>query len=349
MARIRSLLLSVSTGYVLMFFSEHMFWSRVRPGDSLGQWVATWLAYSLLGFVLLSAVRHFRVASPAALFVAGGLVGWLAEGVLVQTLYDRFPLQISWTGLAWHALISVCLGWYGLRQALARPSNHAIAALGLGLGAFWGLWALFWRIEEPARASSVPGFAAFAFIVSALLILNLWLYERAGPSSFQPSRWTVAAALLALGAIFSLGTLPVAPLSLVILPVLLGMVYLALSRNRSREARPDVLATGHRQPAAGRYVWLAVMPAAAAATYATAVSLGLHWQTNWVVYLVTMPAGFVLFGVAWIRLVFPRQTARHSQPLPERRVSGEGEGHTQDGHSSRRPGPRTPTRSDGSD
>ncbi|MBM3122703.1 MAG: hypothetical protein FJZ97_11065, partial [Chloroflexi bacterium] len=115
MDRFRSLLLSLTTGYVLMFFSEHMFWAQARPGDTLGNWASTWLAYSLLAFVFLTAVWHYRVGSLAGLFVAGSLVGWLGEGVLVQTLYDQFPLQISWTGLAWHALISVCLGWYHLR------------------------------------------------------------------------------------------------------------------------------------------------------------------------------------------------------------------------------------------
>lgn len=100
MRSLRSLILSLSTGSILLFFSEHLFWARARPGDSLGNWVQTWLAYSLLAFVFLAAVRHFRIRSLESLFLGGALVGWLGEGVLVQTLYDHFPLQISWTGLA---------------------------------------------------------------------------------------------------------------------------------------------------------------------------------------------------------------------------------------------------------
>jgi hypothetical protein len=45
------------------------------------------------------------------------------------------------------------------------------------------------------------------------------------------------------------------------------------------------------------------MPLAATLVYAAAVALDLRWQTNWLVYLVTMPAGFVLFGIAWLRLM----------------------------------------------
>ena len=75
MTGLRSLVLSLSTGSILLFFSEHLFWARARPGDSLGNWAQAWLAYSLLAFIFLSAVRHFRVRSLEALFLAGALVG----------------------------------------------------------------------------------------------------------------------------------------------------------------------------------------------------------------------------------------------------------------------------------
>lgn len=304
MHRIRSLLLSLSTGYVLMFFSEHLFWAQVRPGDTLGNWASTWLAYSLLAFVFLTAVWYFRVASLAALFVAGSLVGWLGEGVLVQTLYDQFPLQISWTGLAWHALLSVCLGWHGLRQAVAGPGGMRAVLLCLALGLFWGLWAIFWRVEEPAAQTSVADFAAFGFATTAVLGLSLWLYAKADPISFRPSRPAVIAALVILLAIFSLGTVPLAPISIIVLPALLGLVLAALARNRRRTGQLAALAFLSQPALSPRSLLpLILMPLAATLVYAAAVALDLRWQTNWLVYLVTMPAGFALFGIAWLRLM----------------------------------------------
>jgi len=301
---LRSALLSLSTGYVLMFFSEHLFWAQARPGDTLGNWASTWLAYSLLAFVFLTAVWYFRVGSLAGLFVAGSLVGWLGEGVLVQTLYDQFPLQISWTGLAWHALISVCLGWYGLRQALAVPAWKRSAALCLGLGLFWGLWAIFWWVEEPAMQASVADFAAFSFATTALLGLSLWLYARAAPSSFRPSRPAVIAALAVLLVIFSLGTVPLAPISIIVLPALLGIVLVALARNRLRHGQQAALPILGQPPLSLRSLLpLVLVPLAATLIYAAAMALDLRWNTNWLVYLVTMPAGFVLFGIAWWRLM----------------------------------------------
>lgn len=304
MDRMRSLLLSLTTGYVLMFFSEHVFWAQARPGDTLGNWASTWLAYSLLAFVFLTAVWYYRVGSLAGLFVAGSLVGWLGEGVLVQTLYDQFPLQISWTGLAWHALISVCLGWYGLRQALAAPGWRRSAALCLGLGLFWGLWAIFWWVEEPANQASVAEFAAFSFATTALLSLSLWLYGKATPSAFRPSRPAVIAALAILLVIFSLGTVPLAPISIIVLPVLLGLVLVGLARNRLRSEQPAGLLILAQPPVRLRSLLpLVLVPLIATLIYAAATALHLRWNTNWWVYLVTMPAGFVLFAISWWRLM----------------------------------------------
>lgn len=304
MNRVRSLVLSLSTGYVLMFFSEHLFWARARPGDTPGGWAMTWLAYSLLAFVFLSTVRQYRVRALEALFVAGALVGWLGEGVLVQTLYDAFPLQISWTGLAWHSLISVCIGWYGLRRALAAPGIGRAAVWCLGLGLFWGCWAIFWRVEEPDAEASLRAFAAFAFVTTAILAVSLWVYEKCDPRAFRPSRLPQGVALGVLVLIFSLGTLPLAPTAIVILPILLALVFAALSRNRACETEADVLALPDSQQFGPKALLaLAIMPATATLIYAAALAFDLRWQTNWVVYLVTMPAGFFLFGVAWIRLM----------------------------------------------
>jgi len=61
----------LATGYILMFYSELMFWARLRPGDSLPNWVYTWLAYSLLGFVMLILVVRFHIRSIWAVFLAG--------------------------------------------------------------------------------------------------------------------------------------------------------------------------------------------------------------------------------------------------------------------------------------
>jgi len=310
MTGVRSLVLSLSTGSILLFFSELLFWARVRPGDSLVNWAQTWLAYSLLAFIFLAAVRHFRVRSLEGLFLAGALVGWLGEGVLVQTMYDQFPLQISWTGLAWHALISVCVGWYALLLALSSKDAWRTTAIAAAVGAFWGLWAIFWWLEEPADIATPAAFAAFAFGATGVLALGYWVFARAGAREFRPGRRSISIALGVLLVVFALGTVPATPWALLVLPALLALVWMALERNRAAETRPDLLERlGAERPPLSAYLPLGSMPIVASGIYALAYALGLRWQTNWIVYLVTMPAGFVLFAGAWLRLMRRKRPA----------------------------------------
>jgi hypothetical protein len=133
----------LANGYVLFFFSERVFWSFPRPNDSLGDLLMTWLVYSLLGWILLILVRRYRIASFLPLFLAGAVYGWVAEGVVVDTLYggpgNPFPLSVSFTGLSWHALISVGAGWYLLPKAMTARKPTRTILMSLAIGLCWGL------------------------------------------------------------------------------------------------------------------------------------------------------------------------------------------------------------------
>lgn len=138
--RIAKQILSVlATGYILMFYSELVFWAHVRPDDSFSNWLLTWRAYSFLAFVFLTLVARFRIHTIWALFLAGAVFGLLAEGVLVQTTYESLPLSISFTALAWHALISVWVGWVAVNQVLSLGLRQT-ALLSAVIGLFFGFW-----------------------------------------------------------------------------------------------------------------------------------------------------------------------------------------------------------------
>src|SRR3954453_24137442 len=121
----------LANGYILFFLSPRVFWSFWRPGDNPPEFLVTWLAYCLLGWIFLDLVRRFRVASFSPLFLCGAVFGWVGEGVIVDTLYgdptNPFPLSVSWTGLAWHALLTVGVGWCLLGKALTdeKPTRTA--------------------------------------------------------------------------------------------------------------------------------------------------------------------------------------------------------------------------------
>jgi hypothetical protein len=302
--RVNTLAQTLSSGYILMFFSELVFWSRWKADDTLAGYALAWLVYSMLAFVLLWVVETFRARSLPALFLAGAIYGWLDEGVVVQTMYEAFPFQIAWTGLAWHAMLSVLAGWYGLQFALRR--GHALGQAA-GLGVFWGVWAISWWVETPDEIARLAEFAGYAFGSTALLGLAYWAAGRAwrqplqppAQNTFQPGRWLpILIGLLFLAYYLSV-TLPAAPQSILILPPLLGLALWALWRNRQVERRPPVfveLAEAEAELLAARgYVSLAAMPLVACMVYGMAGYFQLRLATNLVLAAATTILGTSLF------------------------------------------------------
>ncbi|MFN8372980.1 MAG: hypothetical protein U0694_08890 [Anaerolineae bacterium] len=186
-------------GYILCYYSEWMFWGgSVRPAE-FGEYLAAWLFYSFATYLFLVTVYYFRVRSLWAMFLAGAVYGWLVEGVIVQTMYDDFPLNISTTGLSWHALISVLFGWYFLRRAL-RTSTAAALRVILLLALYYGLWAHGWWSEGAVHDPSTL-FVYFMQLGIPLLFAYLGL-ERLGDNAFRPTRWGMIVALLLLAAYY---------------------------------------------------------------------------------------------------------------------------------------------------
>lgn len=300
--------LTLSTGYILMFFSEHVFWARYRPGqDTLADLLFTWLAYSLLAYVFLCVIRLFRVRQIWALFLCGALFGWLAEGVIVQTMYADFPINLAWTGLAWHALISVCFGWYALRRILLenKPSKTILVA-GLA-GVIWGIWAIFWWLEDPATRNSPVEFAAFAFAITGLLIASEWVFNWFIQAGFSPNKWVLTGFCSLLALNFALVAIPAVPAASLVLPPLLALVLYALWRNRQIESETDLLEYLQGPIHSWNYTALFAMPAAAALVYSLADLVRLEIYTNYGIFILTTIVGATLFIISLAKILRTKQ------------------------------------------
>ena len=290
----------LAIGYILFFLSERVFWSFWRPGDSLRDFVITWLAYCLMGWIFLDLVRRFKVASFPPLFLCGAVYGWVGEGVVVDTMYgdptNPFPLSVSFTGLAWHALLSVGVGWYLLGKALTeeKPTRTAWLSLAIGLG--WGLWAVWWPTELGMDVdTSVWGFVSHT-VLCFLPFLIAWLVlGMARPEWFQSSRFATILLWGLASVIFVAARVPARPFAALVLPPLLLVCWLALRRNALSEQSPDVLdeMLGRIRPR--NVPILLLIPAAAIAAYAVFHGLGLVLPTNVLLYVITMPLGFWFF------------------------------------------------------
>jgi len=292
----------LATGYILVYFSEHLFWAHARPEDTWSGWILTWLVYSLTGYIFLAAVVIFRIRSFWALFLAGALFGWLTEGVIVQTVYEDLPLSISFTGLAWHALLSVVVGWYLVRRAIYHGiwRTSWVSAL---IGLVYGFWAITWWVEPDGRFVASPqAFFSFSFVATLFAILAYWLYDHTMPVDWKPSKGGLITAASLILLYFLFIAIPAVPLAALILPLLIASVLIPLYRSRRTEMAGSQLDTLPRAQPLWRYLPLLLIPLAAIAFYALAYTLEVRLKTNILFYLITTPAGFVLWIMGAIKL-----------------------------------------------
>jgi hypothetical protein len=304
-AILKNLLFILSSGYILVFFSEHLFWAHIRVDDSLPNWISTWIAYSLLAYVLLWVISTFRVRTIHPLFLAGAVFGWLTEGLVVQTTYESLPLSISFTGLAWHALISVVLGWYLVRRALHTHRSSHVLRLACLIGLGYGVWAISWWLEPGETVSSIAEFAGFTFSISALAATAYWVADWSASASLRWNRWVMAGIAACFILYFGFVTVPAAPVALGVLPVLLGLAGWGLWKNRASQPEGSLLVPPPGRVPLRSYLALLGLPISAVAVYALAYGTNLRLQTNWVLYLITTPLGFLWFGYALYQAVRP--------------------------------------------
>lgn len=305
----------LASGYILFFLSERVFWSFWRPGDNPAEFLMTWVAYSLIGWIFLDLVRRFRVAAFPAVFLCGAVYGWVAEGIVVDTMYggpaNPFPLSLSWTGLAWHALLTVGVGWYLLGKALAQEKATRTAWIALAIGSIWGLWAVWWPAELKEADTSVRAFASHTVVTSVPFVLAWLVLGMARPDWFRVGR--VATVLLwALAAfLFVAARVTTRPVVSFTLPTLLLVCWIALRRNAHIERSNDVLDDMLGSVRPRNVLVLLLIPVAAIAVYSTFHGLRLTLPTNVALYVVTMPLGFWFFGRSlWV-------TLRRTEPEPQ--------------------------------
>ncbi len=289
---------------VLLIFSEKLYW--YVTGYTV---VDLLIGYFFPAFVLLWVVDVFRARRLPALFLAGAVFGFVAEGMLTNTLYEGGPLALfsaSYTPLAWHAPLSIVFGWWWLRRELIAGRGRRLALGSAVVGVLWGVWALAWWLPENAADPTllaqgahlgrwpVAGFALHAVTFTALLAAAHWLLGRGGwRAAFRPA-W-VEGALVAVGLLVFFVTLvlPVYPWALLKLAV--------LAVNRRREPPGSALSDLAGPVAARRLLPLAAMPAAAVAVYTIAATLNPSPDLIRVIDAYGLVLGTAVLGwVAWL-------------------------------------------------
>ncbi len=263
----------------------------------------SWIVYSIMTYVALWAASAFKANDLYSWFLVGAIYGWLGEGVIVQTMYDVFPLNISFTGLAWHSLISVVWGWYYFRKVIHTGSTKKILKNVIGIGLFFGFWAPTWWWEAGFMLP-IEDFASYIVFFTIPTVFFFILYEKISVKEFVPSKIEKILVCGFFIFLFVFGTIPLVGILSISLPILLYIVIWALKQHRMNQLS-EISAEYREMPTTVpvyRYFWFFLVPFIAIGEVILFASAQLIIQTSIYVFLVTMPAGFILF-VASIRAI----------------------------------------------
>ncbi len=272
----------VGTALILAFFSEFYFMNEGPVQDVITGNIAATLElvafYILFAYAFLICITVFRVRSWAGLILAGGIYGLSAEAVVVPVVYEAFPVSLIWTSLSWHTLVDVAFGWGILRLAL-RARNGIWAGLWFALlGVLWAMWATwFWGAE--GIALTLGEFSVYSVVTSLGLTLGLFLTDRAPMSLFQVHRVEIIAVVAITLLLFAVTGLPFLPLPGAILVVVL-IILGALGLERRWPTMGSILTGLETPPAPIRYLTIALLPAAASASYAVVLDTGFQIATE---------------------------------------------------------------------
>lgn len=269
----------------------------------------------MLGYATLGLIRRYHVVEWKRLFLVGALYGWIGEGALVTTMYGTTMgmwATVSFTGLAWHAMLTGLFGWLFLNRAMRGDVPMRRFVLGaFSAGLCWGLWALNWGFEGHGWDVSSRAFFVHAWVYALPLPLAYFVMSRLEGVSFYLSRIEWGALWVFFGGIYLFWnfTTMIFPYSL-ILPALLFLTITALksSCGENSVSHPEAL-WGSGPYSFFRSLVVLLMPMTASAIYFLGYNTLGQSHTNWIVFLVTMPVGYGLYLYALFAAFRMRTTA----------------------------------------
>lgn len=280
---------SIALGMISCFGSEAFFWSAPVPDTTLLELVFVLVPYTFAAAAALSAVSVTSCGGVRGAFLGGAILGFLVEGAVVGTMYDAFPLQLVWTPLAWHALITGVVVFAFVRASATSSLVKQVAFM-VTLGLAGGLWAGFWPLER-LRMPSAWIALAYLGATGALVPIGNMVLDRIGTVP-RPPRWMllVAPALLSMLWVAQ-GVVDPRPQRLTLPLVLCGLFWI-MSRLGPGQVPADFGRPAHR---AWRHWVFLIVPVV------TSITGGLLWShTSGIESNVVVAVGGGLVSLVWL-------------------------------------------------
>lgn len=299
------LLILSAFGAITVSVSEFWFYQVSEDVDHIG----ILIVYGLLGYLFLNAIEKFHIESSAGFWVAASLLGFLIEGVAVPVVYSSPPFSILWTSLAWHALITVGIGWFLFKRVMTY-NNIALAILMNALfGLSLGIWnSYMWNAQEADDNGQItfiwqnPDAFILQFLVGyVMFVLGHVIFERVAknlPSFTIIEIWILSAAC----AVFAIMT-AIASGLLIFFPVLPLLIVLCLwSLKRSGEnmqtdnAHKNFIShLNSKTIPAKRYAISLLIPITAISSYSLMGEYKNELETNAILIAIAGPVSIWLF------------------------------------------------------
>lgn len=276
-------------GFIGYTWSERVFWSVWMPTELWLEPAIVWLAYSAISCIFLFLWLQLQPSHWTTVLFTGAVYGWLVEGGLVSTLYGTqpsapFPASLVITGLSWHAILTIGVGFWGLAIAMQRPSRWPIFWLATLVGIFWGLWGMFPWAEDPPIQKAPTEFFVHSLLCCVGLVVAWsalrWLDIR---GKLQPNKTVLGLSIAFISIFYAAHAAILGPIVL-LLPLLLVVAVLSGRRAARRQgctsAAPVFAQLQHKN-----ILCLLWIPFAATLAYVIVGSVGgAQWQIPALVY-----------------------------------------------------------------
>lgn len=198
-------------GLISLFFSEFFFLNegpveavltKAESGGLVSYLASFGALYAAFAYVILVVIWGFGLTTWPGLILAGALLGWCIEAVVIPLAYEAPPLSFAWPSLGWHLIVVFGIGWLGIRHAMREWSGPKLATLFITLGFVWPAWGRLFAAEDPALRLPVgPDWVSFVTIIGIVWLAGVWLSDRPW-ARFSPTRWDFGLAGLLLVPLF---------------------------------------------------------------------------------------------------------------------------------------------------
>lgn len=303
----------LGSSLVMWAVSERAFWSMMRPDENVFFIALGLLPYFIATYLVFLAVQYFKVSTLFEFVLMGALYGWLIEGIVAMTLFGSggivFPITISWTGLAWHMLLSVVVMLFWHHRVLAR-SFLGSAAFAVAFGLFWGIWSMTWFFETPPVVNPIPLFAVHAGFVVALMMFGHWLLGRRTVTAFLPPRMEWIPFVVIAGLYFCFVTIPFIGVSALVLPLLFLLLAMPLLLSRKRHDAPHILPLLTTRVSIMNLASFILTPVVATILYALmTVGVITPYPVNMPIFIATSIVGVLVLVFAWLKVLLGKKSA----------------------------------------